>query len=146
MENVQRGDKPPFQSSLNPFLYNPEIMATAWFQLRSLDSQGFLILQLSDCICHMQSSSILSVSDILGFYTWVYVVWNSLRNTTKPKIIVFIKTRIAVLLPRGSRGQDPVGHFPGRKGVKWKKNQCIFKGGSYICSSAVSNPAIISKI
>lgn len=145
MENVQRGDKPPFQSSLNPFLYNPEIMATAWFQLRFLDNQGFFILQLSDCICHMRSFSILSVSDILGFYTWVYVFCNSLRNATKPKIIVFIKTRTAVLLPRGSRGQDPVGCFPGRKGVKWQ-NQCIFKGGSFICSGAASNPIIISKI
>lgn len=122
MENVQHGDKLPFSSFLSPFLYNPEIMAIAWFLLRFLDSQELFILQLPGCISHMQRFSISSVSDILGFYTWIYVVCGSLRNTMKPKIIVFVTTHIADFLPGGSMVQDLVGCFPGRKRVKWQKS------------------------
>lgn len=122
MEHVQCGDKLPFLSFLSPFLYNPEIMAIAWFLLRFLDSQELFILQLSDYICHMLCFSVLSVSDILGFYTWVYVVCSSLKNTMKPKIIMFITTHIEVFLPGHSRVQDLVGCFPGRKRVKWQKS------------------------
>lgn len=122
MENVQHGDKLPFSSFLSPFLYNPEIMAIARFLLRFLDSQELFILQLSDCISHMQRFSVLPVSDILGFYTWIYVVCGSLRNTMKPKIIVFVTTHIEIFLPGGNTVQDLVGCFPGRKRVKWQKS------------------------
>lgn len=81
--------------SLKSFPLQPKDCGWGWFLLRFLDSQELFILQLSGRICHTRRFSISPLSDILGFYNWIYALCGSLRNKIKPKIIVFIATQMA---------------------------------------------------
>lgn len=93
MENVQRGDKLASQTPKS-FHFQPRDCGWGWFLLWFLDSQELFILQLSGRICRTRRFSVSPFSVILGFYNWIYVLCGSLRNTLKPKIIVFIATQM----------------------------------------------------
>lgn len=93
MENVQHGDK-LLPKPLKSFPFQPRDCGWGWFLLWFLDSQELFILQLSGRVCRTRRFSVSPLSDILGFYNWIYVLCGSLGNTMKPKIIVFIATQM----------------------------------------------------